>query len=145
MQCSEWEDHYGSTTTSSDDDEDADGNRDSRSDIRSRSNFGSSVWNEEQAAAAVPKKTPPMTKSQKGDDDAGSSVSWNAAAGNREISDARIVVSHKDLKEIFDAIKEYFDKAATEGEKLSEMLEVGRAQLDRSFSQLKSKFKFKFR
>lgn len=49
-----------------------------------------------------------------------------------------IVVRHRDLAEIVEAIKEYFDKAASAGEKVSEMLETGRAQLDRSFSQLKS-------
>lgn len=48
-----------------------------------------------------------------------------------------IVVRHRDLAEIVEAIKEYFDKAASAGEKVSEMLETGRAQLDRSFSQLK--------
>ncbi|KAI5663696.1 hypothetical protein M9H77_23019 [Catharanthus roseus] len=35
------------------------------------------------------------------------------------------------------AIEEYFDKAAAAGEQLSEMLETGRGQLDRSFSKLK--------
>ena len=45
---------------------------------------------------------------------------------------------HKDLKEIAEAIKEYFDKEAAAGDQVSEMLEVGRAQLDRSFRQLKS-------
>lgn len=38
------------------------------------------------------------------------------------------------------AIEEYFDKAAAAGEQVSEMLETGRAQLDRSFSKLKSEF-----
>ena len=45
---------------------------------------------------------------------------------------------HKDLKDIMEAIKEYFDKEAAAGDQVSEMLEVGRAQLDRSFRQLKS-------
>ncbi|XP_065628292.1 nitrate regulatory gene2 protein-like [Quercus suber] len=54
-----------------------------------------------------------------------------------EMSDRRMVVRHKDLKEIVEAIKEYFDKEAAAGDQVSEMLEVGRAQLDRSFRQLK--------
>lgn len=48
-----------------------------------------------------------------------------------------MVVRHRDLAEIVAAIKEYFDKAAAAGEQVSEMLETGRAQLDRSFRQLK--------
>jgi hypothetical protein len=43
------------------------------------------------------------------------------------------MVRHKDLKEIVDAIKENFDKAAAAGDQVSEMLE-----LDRNFRQLKS-------
>ncbi|GLT51561.1 hypothetical protein SLA2020_249630 [Shorea laevis] len=45
--------------------------------------------------------------------------------------------SHESLKEIVDAIKENFDKAAAAGDQVSEMLEIGRAQFDRSFRQLK--------
>jgi hypothetical protein len=52
----------------------------------------------------------------------------------------KMVVRHKDLNEIVGAIKENFDKAAAAGDQVSEMLEIGRAQLDRSFRQLKSKF-----
>ena len=54
-----------------------------------------------------------------------------------EISDRRMVVRHKDLKEIVEAIKEYFDKEAATEDQVSEMLKVGWAQLDRSFRQLK--------
>ncbi|KAF2315443.1 hypothetical protein GH714_039265 [Hevea brasiliensis] len=54
-----------------------------------------------------------------------------------DISDLKMVVRHKDLKEIAVAIKENFDKAATAGDQVSEMLEISRAQLDRSFRQLK--------
>ncbi|RVW32331.1 Nitrate regulatory gene2 protein [Vitis vinifera] len=92
VQCSEWGDHY--STTSSSDEGDSD-------------------------------------KS----DDAGSSVSYRAGTG--EISDLKIVVRHRDLSEIVASLKEYFDKAASSGERVSEMLEIGRAQLDRSFRQLK--------
>ncbi|KAI3796623.1 hypothetical protein L1987_39301 [Smallanthus sonchifolius] len=52
-------------------------------------------------------------------------------------SDMRMVIRHRDLTEIVASIKEYFDKAADAGEQVSEMLETGRAQLDRSFRQLK--------
>ena len=52
----------------------------------------------------------------------------------------KMVVRHKDLKEIVEAIKENFDKAVAAGDQVSEMLEIGGAQLDQSFRQLKSKF-----
>ena len=55
-----------------------------------------------------------------------------------EMSDRRMVVRHKDLKDIMEAIKEYFDKEAAAGDQVSETLEVGRAQLDWSFRQLNS-------
>ena len=125
VQCSEWGDHY-STTSSSDE-----GDVESRSEIGNRSNFGSSVHNE---PTTVKSKFPPASKSDKSDD-AGSSVSYRAGTG--EISDLKIVVRHRDLSEIVASLKEYFDKAASSGERVSEMLEIGRAQLDRSFRQLK--------
>uniref|UniRef100_A0A5B7ALV7 DUF632 domain-containing protein n=1 Tax=Davidia involucrata TaxID=16924 RepID=A0A5B7ALV7_DAVIN len=128
VQCSEWDDHYSTTSSS----ENEDGDRDSRSEIGTRSNFGSSVHNESKAPPASKYST--MSKSDKSDD-AGSSFSWNA--GNGEISDMKLVVRHRDLAEIVAAVKEYFDKAAAAGEQVSEMLETGRAQLDRSFRQLK--------
>ncbi|KAA8515849.1 hypothetical protein F0562_019028 [Nyssa sinensis] len=128
VQCSEWGDHY-STTSSSDNE---DGDRDSRSEIGTRSNFGSSVHNEPKEPPASKYST--MSKSDKSED-AGSSVSWNA--GNGEISDMKIVVRHRNLAEIVAAIKEYFDMAASAGDQVSDMLENDRAQLDRSFRQLK--------
>ncbi|CAK9133583.1 unnamed protein product [Ilex paraguariensis] len=131
VQCSEWGDHY-STTSSSSDEEEAEV-RESRSEIGTRkSNVGSSVHNYE------PKETPVIgAMNSKLSDDAGSSVSWNAGKSEIFSSDMKIVVRHKDLAEIVAAIKEYFDKAASAGEQVSEMLETGRAQLDQSFSQLK--------
>ena len=36
----------------------------------------------------------------------------------------KMVVKHKDLKEIVEAIKQNFDKAATDGDQVSEMLEI---------------------
>ncbi|CAN8310784.1 unnamed protein product [Cochlearia groenlandica] len=50
---------------------------------------------------------------------------------------AKMVVRHKDLNEILDAVQHYFDKAASAGDQVSAMLEVGRAELDRSFSKLR--------
>lgn len=56
-----------------------------------------------------------------------------------EVIEEKVMMKHKDLKEIVEVIKENFEKAAVAGDKLSEMLQISRAQLDRSFSQLKSK------
>ncbi|KAF5761199.1 putative nitrate regulatory gene2 protein [Helianthus annuus] len=132
VQCSEWGDRYSTTSSTSDDDEEID--RDSRSEMESRSNFGSSVHNESvnrPYSAATKSK---MSKSEKGDDGA----SWNTSQ-YEDNSDMRMVIRHRDLAEIVGSIKEYFDKAADAGEQVSEMLETGRAQLDRSFRQLKKK------
>ncbi|KAM0048479.1 hypothetical protein Hdeb2414_s0008g00274931 [Helianthus debilis subsp. tardiflorus] len=133
VQCSEWGDRY-STTSSTSDDDDEEIDRDSRSEMESRSNFGSSVHNESvnrPYSAATKSK---MSKSEKGDDGA----SWNTSQ-YEDNSDMRMVIRHRDLAEIVGSIKEYFDKAADAGEQVSEMLETGRAQLDRSFRQLKKK------
>ncbi|XP_042478906.1 nitrate regulatory gene2 protein-like [Macadamia integrifolia] len=130
VHCSEWGDHYSTTSSDSkSDNEEDDRDRDLRSEIGSRSNFGSSVYTE---TTAKPNYTP-TGKSEKSDD-AGSAVSWNA--GGSEL-DMKMVVRHRDLAEIVAAIKEYFDKAAAAGDWVSEFLETGRAQLDRSFKQLK--------
>ncbi|PIA50371.1 hypothetical protein AQUCO_01300841v1 [Aquilegia coerulea] len=131
VHCSEWGDHYSTTssdTESGNDDDDDDADRESRSELGSRSNFGSSVHNETQSKSNF------RPKSEKFDE-AGSSVSWNVGA--EQISDMKMVVRHRDLAEIAAAIKEYFEKAASGGESVSELLETGRAQLDRSFRQLK--------
>ncbi|CAN4125950.1 unnamed protein product [Withania somnifera] len=143
LQCSEWgdHDHYSTTTSSDEDDEEVE------DEIRSgvgptRSNFEStcSVKNEEGCNVNVSSKSFSGKKSDKmSEEDGGSSsMSWGNGNGEVEmVSDRSIVVRHKDLAEIVDAIKEYFDKAASAGEQVSEMLETGRAQLDRSFKQLK--------
>lgn len=49
----------------------------------------------------------------------------------------KMVVRHRDLKEIVKAIEEYFERAAAAGEAVSDLLEIGRSQFDRSFRQLK--------
>ncbi|KAJ0430268.1 hypothetical protein HanHA300_Chr17g0667021 [Helianthus annuus] len=143
VQCSEW-DHYSTTSSTSDDDEEID--RDSRSEMESRSNFGSSVHNESVAPPpsvfnSVPKsKFDPMRGSEKSRSEksfkAESSESWKTGQ-HEDNSDMRMVIRHRDLTEIVASIKEYFDKASDAGEQVSEMLETGRAQLDRSFRQLK--------
>ncbi|XP_062174154.1 nitrate regulatory gene2 protein [Alnus glutinosa] len=120
VQCSEWEDHY-STTSSSEVEEEVGGeDGDLRSETGTRSNFGGSM------------APPPVANSE----DAGSSA---GSYRTREIwsDNMKMVVRHENLKEIMAAIKENFEKAAAAGDKVSEMLEVGRAQLDRSFRQLK--------
>ncbi|OVA04122.1 protein of unknown function DUF632 [Macleaya cordata] len=135
VHCSEWGDHY--STTSSDtksDNEDLE----SRSEIGSRSNFGSSVHND--VASKSNRQSMGMGKSDNKSDDAGSSVSWNiggTGGGGGEISDMKLVVRHRDLAEIAASIKDYFEKAAAAGEPVSDLLEISRAQLDRSFRQLK--------
>ncbi|XVE76850.1 hypothetical protein DITRI_Ditri13aG0013300 [Diplodiscus trichospermus] len=147
VQCSEWGDHDHdryTTTSSSDEEEEVDVA--SRSEIGTRSNFGSSMRGESEKLHHLHNQTPPTVKPQpqygsargsKMDNkskDAGSSAgSYKTGA----MMDMKMVVRHKDLKEIVDAIKENFDKAAAAGDQVSEMLEIGRAQLDRSFRQLK--------
>lgn len=135
VHCSEWGDGNYSDTSSDTKSDDGDGDRDLRSEIGSRSNFGSSVHNEPTAKSNYP----PAGISEKSDE-AASSVSWNASKD--EISDMKIVVRHRDLAEIVEAIKVYFDKAAASGESVSELLETSRAQLDQSFRKLKSKLGF---
>ncbi|KAI7754264.1 hypothetical protein M8C21_033541 [Ambrosia artemisiifolia] len=144
VQCSEW-DHY-STTSSTTDDDDEEMDRDSRSEIESRSNFGSSVHNESVARPpsvfSVPKskfdamRGSEKSKSERSFKAESSSGSWKIGQHD-DNSDMRMVIRHRDLTEIVASIKEYFDKAADAGEQVSEMLETGRAQLDRSFRQLK--------
>ncbi|XP_021755236.1 uncharacterized protein LOC110720505 [Chenopodium quinoa] len=147
VHCSEWGDHYSSNSSDSDDvdeeeddgdiDGDGDDERETRSEfseLRTRSHFGSSSVRSEPVGMA-----PPLKKvEERSEDGASSSRSWKN--NGREVcgsEEMRIVVRHKDLQEIVASLKEYFDKAAAAGDQVSEMLETGRAQLDRSFRQLK--------
>ncbi|TYJ22892.1 hypothetical protein E1A91_A08G154900v1 [Gossypium mustelinum] len=150
VQCSEWGDHDHDryTTTSSSDGEEADDDYlASRSEIGTRSNFGSSTRGESEKLSHLHNQTPKPAQPQQ--------QMYGATAGNKMDSksedagssagsfrmgtmmDTKMVVRHRDLKEIVDAIKENFDKAAAAGDEVSEMLEIGRAQLDKSFRQLK--------
>ncbi|MBA0584116.1 hypothetical protein Gorai_014944, partial [Gossypium raimondii] len=150
VQCSEWGDHDHDryTTTSSSDGEEADDDYlASRSEIGTRSNFGSSTRGESEKLSHLHNQTPKPAQPQQQmygatagnkmdskSEDAGSSAgSYRTGA----MMDTKMVVRHRDLKEIVDAIKENFDKAAAAGDEVSEMLEIGRAQLDKSFRQLK--------
>ncbi|GKE23704.1 nitrate regulatory gene2 protein, partial [Tanacetum coccineum] len=136
VQCSEWGDHYSTTSSTSNEDEMEldDDDLDSRSELESRSGFGSSVHNE--SVAAGPPPPPSVFGAKSKFSEAGSSSSWKTG-GYDDNNDMRMVIRHRDLVEIVGSIKEYFDKAADAGEQVSEMLETGRAQLDRSFRQLK--------
>ncbi|KAG4918542.1 hypothetical protein JHK85_056823 [Glycine max] len=53
---------------------------------------------------------------------------------------AKIVMKHRDLKEIMEAVKENFEKATIVEDQLLEMLEVRKAHLDRNDNV--SKFSF---
>ncbi|CAH8383665.1 unnamed protein product [Eruca vesicaria subsp. sativa] len=137
VQCSEWEDHdhYSMTSSSEaaeevEEEEEEEDDRESISEIGTRSDFGSSVKTSWQHAPMQQEYRGGEEKYRKGDD-ATSSRSY------RDVSDMKMVVRHRDLKEIVDAIKENFDKAAEAGEQVSQMLNLGKAQLDRSFSHLK--------
>lgn len=90
----------------------------SRSEIGTRSNFGSSMRAESVAAG-------------------GGAKGFDAASS---VAEMKMVVRHRDLREIVEAIKENFDNAASAGDQVSEMLEISKAQLDRSFKQLRSMF-----
>lgn len=142
VHCSDWGDHYSTTSSDSDDvdeeEDDGDDERETRSEIselRTRSHFGSSSVRSE--PVGMP---PPLKKvEERSEDGASSSRSWKN--NGREVcgsEEMRIVVRHKDLQEIVASLKEYFEKAAASGDQVSEMLESGRAQLDRSFRQIKS-------
>ncbi|XP_010692050.2 nitrate regulatory gene2 protein [Beta vulgaris subsp. vulgaris] len=148
VHCSEWGDHYSSTTSNSDEEEeeeededndgDGDDERETRSEIselRTRSHFGSSSVRSEPVGPP-----PPLKKVEEMSEDAASSSSRSWKNNGREVcgsEEMRIVVRHKDLQEIVNSLRDYFDKAAAAGDQVSEMLETGRAQLDRSFRQLK--------
>ncbi|XVF33625.1 hypothetical protein REPUB_Repub17cG0184000 [Reevesia pubescens] len=156
VQCSEWGDHdhdrYNTTSSSDEDEEEEDDDVASRSEIGTRSNFGSSMRGESEKLHHLHNQTPPPVQPQQPkqqmygaksvgnnkmdnkSEDAGSSASSYRTGA---MMDMKMVVRHRDLKEIVDAIKENFDKAAAAGDQVSEMLEIGRAQLDKSFRQLK--------
>ncbi|KAK6920378.1 protein of unknown function DUF630 [Dillenia turbinata] len=99
--------------------------RETRSEIDAKSSFKSTVKNEEEEEEGEEDFS---NKS----DDAGSSI-----GGTTEISDLKLVVRHKDLAGDCFRHQRVLRQAAKAGEQVSEMLETGRAQLDRSFRKLK--------
>ncbi|KAI5423325.1 hypothetical protein KIW84_046340 [Lathyrus oleraceus] len=103
VRCSDWEDCYGSTSSSD------------REEVIAR--LRSSVKPESVTDGDIPAREDKKT--------------------GEELLEEKVMMKHKDLKEIVEVIKENFEKAAVAGDKLSEMLHISRAQLDRSFSQLK--------
>ncbi|KAL9228823.1 hypothetical protein vseg_004361 [Gypsophila vaccaria] len=157
VQCSEWGDHYSTTTTSDTDEEDGaevvDGDGDDERETRSgvsRSNFDSSSVRSSSRQAHPPqpvgkgmRKVEEEEEEEEDDDDGAgstrttSTMRWKNGKEVCGSEEMRIVVRHKDLKEIVSALQDYFDKAASSGDQVSEMLETSRAQLDRSLRQLK--------
>ncbi|KAL1225228.1 Nitrate regulatory gene2 protein [Cardamine amara subsp. amara] len=141
VQCSEWEDHdHYSTTSSSDaaqeEEEEEEEDRESMSEIGTRSDFGSSVRTSSMRRhhhqpPVMPQEYGGVAQEMYGKADDATTSSGSYRGGGE------MVVRHRDLKEIVDAIKENFDKAASAGDQVSQMLHLGRAQLDRSFSHLK--------
>ncbi|KAF6149955.1 hypothetical protein GIB67_008676 [Kingdonia uniflora] len=122
VHCSEWDDHYSTTSSSYTKSDDAD-DRESRSEMGARSNYGSSLHND---PISKLHSSTPIQKSMKSEE-GGSSFS----------SDLKMVVRHRDLAEIAASINDYFEQAATAGQSVSDLLETSRAQLNGSFRQLK--------
>lgn len=136
VQCSDWGDHYSTTSSSSHEEDDLH----SRSDIGTRSNFGSVRHSMANSTQQQQQPQPPPSIFNKSDDKS----EHGAASSSLSYGDMRIVLRHKDLKEIVDSLKENFEMAATSGDQVSEMLELGRAQMDRNFKQLKSEYNTNF-
>ncbi|XP_013636427.1 PREDICTED: uncharacterized protein LOC106342131 [Brassica oleracea var. oleracea] len=118
--CSEWDvhDHYSSTSSS---EEEEDDHMESISEVGTNP---TSRHHHQEPSSPMPQE---RRYHDKADDD----------ASYRGGGEMEMVVRHRDLKEIADSLKENFDKAAAAGDQVSQMLELGRTQLDRSFGQLK--------
>ncbi|KAI4302827.1 hypothetical protein MLD38_038528 [Melastoma candidum] len=134
VQCSEWGDHdYDSITSSSDDHEGDEEDNAMRSEVgtvdESAKGPSEDKGSRKEEVEEEEKKSEVRMKS--------SMMSYGRSEGGSTEEEMRMVVRHKDLKEIVDAIRENFDSAAAAGDQVSEMLEIGRAQMDKSFSQLK--------
>ncbi|CAN0921861.1 Nitrate regulatory gene2 protein [Linum grandiflorum] len=129
VHCSEWGDHdrYSSTSSSSQEEEEEDHSQ-ARSEIGTRSSV-----NYESQKHQSPPPPPQIYRKSVKSDGGGSSASFRT----KEMSDTKMVVRHKDLKEIVESINENFERAAAAGDQISELLEIGRAQIERSFRQLK--------
>lgn len=164
VRCSGWRDHYSTTTSSSvrsagasergdlmDDDDD-----DARSEVISatRSDLESSMdhhWHSRMnrhAGQSLPSEFASSSATGMSGRKEATGMSTTTSSDGPESSIRRgaayddsvlkMVVRHRDLKEIVAAIEEYFVKAAAAGEGVSDLLETGRAQFERSFRQLRS-------
>jgi Protein of unknown function (DUF632)/Protein of unknown function (DUF630) len=123
MTCHEWDERYTSTSSSSTRSR-SEGYDDTRSRSEARGygyGYGYSVQSAQEIGRSSPTSeiVPPS-----------SALTVGPGAA----------VHHRTLAEIAASIEEYFIKAAEAGSAVSELLETGRAQLDRSFSQLKSEY-----
>lgn len=124
VHCSEWDvhDHYSSTSSSEEEEDDH---------MESISEIGTNPTSRHHHQDP----SSPMPQERRYHDKAADDDASYGGGGEMEM-----VVRHRDLKEIADSLKENFHKAAAAGDQVSQMLELGRAQLDRSFGQLKSEF-----
>ncbi|CDY42691.1 BnaC04g22150D [Brassica napus] len=121
VHCSEWDvhDHYSSTSSSEEEEDDH---------MESISEIGTNPTSRHHHQDP----SSPMPQERRYHDKAADDDASYGGGGEMEM-----VVRHRDLKEIADSLKENFHKAAAAGDQVSQMLELGRAQLDRSFGQLK--------
>ncbi|KAK1327045.1 hypothetical protein QJS10_CPA01g02794 [Acorus calamus] len=140
IRCSEWGDHYSSGSSCSSDSRSGVGDSKSERfdsmatpDPVERSHLGSSIdgGNAQQPSdfSTAPEKFAAREKDR--------SETTASSSSSAAVADLKMVVRHRNLVEIVAAIEEYFGKAAAAGEAVSDLLETGRAQLDRSFRQLK--------
>lgn len=119
MTCREWDERYTSTSSSS-----TRSRSDGYDDTRSRSEaYGYQYGYDVQSTQEIGRSAP---------------TSEIAPPSSALTVGPGAAVHHRTLAEIAASIEEYFIKAAEAGSAVSELLETGRAQLDRSFSQLRS-------
>ncbi|MQL80534.1 hypothetical protein Taro_012961 [Colocasia esculenta] len=166
VQCSDWRDRYSTSSSSSlksgggsgNGDELEDDDADTRSEVISapRSDLGSSSMDRHRhphfphhlrrgppsefgssSATGLSGRKGATAMSTSSSEGPESSIRHERGGAADDHSLLKMVVRHRDLKEIVAAIEEYFAKTAAAGEGVSDLLETGRAQFDRSFRQLK--------
>ncbi|GER27384.1 hypothetical protein STAS_03095 [Striga asiatica] len=127
VECSDWGDHENEncrSTSCSSDGEDEKGDSEPVEEFR---NFESAGNEALKVNSEFSSKSEKLSSEE---EEVGDGKSKSSA-------DGKIAVKHRNLTEIAEAIGEYFNEAALAGEKVSEMLEAGRAQLDQRFKQLR--------
>ncbi|WOL10221.1 hypothetical protein Cni_G18975 [Canna indica] len=150
--CREWGEHWSSPISSS---SRSDGERELENDVEDGRETLSRSESMATRSESAPSKAPPSeiassaaadVKSRLGPrSEAGSSfarlngggrdaTSSSSAAAPTKLS---VAVRHHNLAEIAAALEEFFVKAADAGSAVSDLLEIGRAQFDGSFRQLK--------